>query len=109
MELFLNRRELFEMGSEIINNSFSTFLNRLTAGTGISRTGPVPSRRGTGMGSHLGGMGWDGMGHGTGLHGMGPSFHGMGWDGMGRGTSLHGMGQDLNGMGRDRDEAKLLT
>ena len=63
---------------------------RLTTRTGISRPGPVPSWRGTGMGRDLcgTGMGWDGLG--VGWDGMGRAWHGMGWDGTG--PSWDGMG-----------------
>src|SRR5438034_1008766 len=53
---------------------------RLTARTGISRPGTVPSRRGTGMGPNLCGMGAPGPGLAWDRDGMGRGLGGMGWD-----------------------------
>ena len=65
---------------------------RLTARTRISRPGPVPSRRGTGMGWDQPGMGapgpglawdWDWDGIRSLWDGMGQDRTFMGWDGTG--------------------------
>src|SRR5437773_12453457 len=53
---------------------------RLTTRTGISRPGTVPSRRGTGMGPNLCGMGAPGPGLAWDRDGMGRGLGGMGWD-----------------------------